>query len=336
MNNPLVAYGSDSDSSTNEEDKSPPSAAARPTAPPQTTAVSSLITRKPSSSVLNSANTTPSATSQLSSPEPRKANFIQSVSRSAIANAPTALRPPLDPESETPAEKLTRLLRSPPGVVLPPEPDGEADPAIQAKISRWLELKASGMVFNDRLESTHAFRNPSITSKMIEYLGLDERGSNFSKEIYNPTGFPPEAYYDKIAERQRAATAGVGGGQFHPPHHPPPSPAAATASLTSNPALQSAVRKAQQAAIQFVSNVHGSAARGSGTASGTTGTQFGTFVCPPCCKPEFPRFLGLHTKILPFFTGKQGKIESDRNGIGVLNPLQSDDKNRIFPFSNME
>ncbi|KAJ3175394.1 SAP30-binding protein [Geranomyces variabilis] len=271
MNNPLgLAYGSDSESSNDGEATrtSPPPGTARSNVPPQPIAVSSLIHRKPPSSSVSSAQTTPSATSR-SSPEPRR-NFIQSVSRSAAA--PNAANPhppshllPSDPECETPAAKLARLLRPPPGTVLPPEPPGDADPAIQAKISKWLDLKASGMVFNDRLEATHAFRNPSITSKMIEYLGLDERGSNFSKDVYNPAGFPPEAYYDKIAERQRAATAGVGG------PYQPPLPAAAQ--LTSNPGVQSAIQKAQQAAIQFVSNVHGSAHRSGTSSGGSAGTS---------------------------------------------------------------
>ncbi|KAJ3168987.1 SAP30-binding protein [Geranomyces variabilis] len=270
MNNPLgLAYGSDSESSNDGGATPPPPATDRSTLPPpQPAAVSSLINRKPPSGV-SSAQTTPSATSRLSSPEPRR-NFIQSVSRSAVPNSTNAhssfLISPSDPECETPAAKLARLLRPPPGTVLPPEPPGEADPAIQAKILKWLDLKASGMVFNDRLESTHAFRNPSITSKMIEYLGLDERGSNFSKDVYNPEGFPPEAYYDKIAERQRAATAGVGG------PYQPPLPAAAQ--LTRDPNVQSAIQKAQQAAIQFVSNVQGSA-RGSGTSGGGGGGSAG-------------------------------------------------------------
>ncbi|KND01481.1 uncharacterized protein SPPG_03282 [Spizellomyces punctatus DAOM BR117] len=146
--------------------------------------------------------------------------------------------------------KLRQLLKPPPiegeeNSGIPPEPDDEADEATQAKIAKWLDLKGSGMHFNARLEQTHAFRNPSIMSKLIEYLGLDETGSNYPKEIYDPHGFPEEAFFDRIAHKQAT-------------ERPPPP----TVASNLNPQLAAAVQKAQQRAIQFVSNLNKGAVGG--------------------------------------------------------------------------
>jgi len=39
--------------------------------------------------------------------------------------------------------------------------------------------------------------------KIIEHFGLDEIGSNFTKDVYNPHGFKATDYYDKLAEAQK-------------------------------------------------------------------------------------------------------------------------------------
>lgn len=35
-------------------------------------------------------------------------------------------------------------------------------------------------------------------SKLIEFLELDEIGSNYLKEVYDPHGFPEDAFFDRI------------------------------------------------------------------------------------------------------------------------------------------
>ncbi|KAJ3021406.1 hypothetical protein HKX48_008636 [Thoreauomyces humboldtii] len=92
-------------------------------------------------------------------------------------------------------------------------------------------------------------------SKLIEYLGLDELGSNFPKEMFDPKGFPKDAYFEKIAHRQSA-------------ERPPllqPAPNA-------TPQLAAAVLKAQQRAIQFSSNLNKLAPKASFGASSSSST----------------------------------------------------------------
>ncbi|KAI8920927.1 HCNGP-like protein-domain-containing protein [Powellomyces hirtus] len=227
----------------------------------QSQPLSALVRRR---TTFNSTDTSPASTADYKSscpspsesrkPRGPRCNFIQSV-----ASEPQTRVGAAESTTEEEPESLLQRLLKPEAVDgednygIPPEPTGDADPAIQAcgapyncpnsaKIEKWLHLKAAGMRFNDRLEQTHAFRNPSIMSKLIEYLGLDELGSNFPSHIYDPKGFSEDAFFDRIAHRQAT-------------DRPPPPPAVQGAT---NPNLAAAIQKAQQAAIQFVSNVNSS------------------------------------------------------------------------------
>ncbi|KAJ3038814.1 hypothetical protein HDV00_000302 [Rhizophlyctis rosea] len=122
---------------------------------------------------------------------------------------------------------------------IPPEPEGDCDPALQDKITKWLELKSMGTLFNERLTGTHAFRNPAIMSKLIEYLDLDEIGSNYPREMFDPHGFPENMYYEQIVKAQGAARD---------------APAPAPGGIPSN--VAASLQQAQQRAIQFVSNIN--------------------------------------------------------------------------------
>lgn len=56
---------------------------------------------------------------------------------------------------------------------------------------------------NEHLQSNKAFRNPRIYAKLVEFIDLDEIGSNFDKETFDPHGFPKESYIDGLLEAQR-------------------------------------------------------------------------------------------------------------------------------------
>jgi hypothetical protein len=68
----------------------------------------------------------------------------------------------------------------------------------QAKISGFYELRQKGVRFNDSLLKNKAFRNPHIYAKLVEFVELDEIGSNLDKSVFDPHGFPREAYADKL------------------------------------------------------------------------------------------------------------------------------------------
>ena len=53
------------------------------------------------------------------------------------------------------------------------------------------------------IERRKDFRNPSIYEKLIAYCGIDELGTNYPPELYNPHKWGPEAYYDELAKKQK-------------------------------------------------------------------------------------------------------------------------------------
>ncbi|KAI8384293.1 HCNGP-like protein-domain-containing protein [Radiomyces spectabilis] len=86
-----------------------------------------------------------------------------------------------------------------------PEPEEECDPDREAQIMHYLSLRASGHRLNDHLQRNKAFRNPRIYTKLVEFVDVDECGSNFPKDDYDPHGFPKESYIDGLLEAQGRA-----------------------------------------------------------------------------------------------------------------------------------
>jgi len=87
---------------------------------------------------------------------------------------------------------------------LPPElasdPPGEANPEVQARIARWLELQRDGRRLTDTLRSSRDYRNPEFFRKMVEYWEIDEHGTAFTPEIFRPGSLPVE---DSIEELKK-------------------------------------------------------------------------------------------------------------------------------------
>lgn len=114
-----------------------------------------------------------------------------------------------------PVDELTRiraLLRPPPipGVDdwgIPPEPSGQCDADIEAKLAQFHTLKrdpANPKHFNDSLMSNRSFRNPHLYTKLVEFVDVDERTTNFPKDIWDPDDVKEEWFADRIAEYQKA------------------------------------------------------------------------------------------------------------------------------------
>ncbi|GAA5797923.1 hypothetical protein HPULCUR_003319 [Helicostylum pulchrum] len=86
---------------------------------------------------------------------------------------------------------------------IPDEPTTPCDPERAERIAHFLSLRASGHRLNDHLQHNKAFRNPRIYARLVEFADVEELGSNFDKQDFDPTGFPPELYIDGILETQK-------------------------------------------------------------------------------------------------------------------------------------
>ncbi|KAI0822888.1 HCNGP-like protein-domain-containing protein [Trametes gibbosa] len=116
-----------------------------------------------------------------------------------------------DSESSPEINRIRELLRPPPipGTVdweIPPEPETPCDEAIKTKIASFLHLKRDQQNprhFNDSLMSNRAFRNPHLYAKLVEFVDVDERATNFPERIWNPMDVKEEWFADRIADAQK-------------------------------------------------------------------------------------------------------------------------------------
>ena len=67
--------------------------------------------------------------------------------------------------------------------VLPPEPEGEADPALTKRLADW---RASGFNPTQQIRQNREFANPQILQKIVEYFSIDDIGSCYPTHIFDP------------------------------------------------------------------------------------------------------------------------------------------------------
>jgi hypothetical protein len=73
--------------------------------------------------------------------------------------------------------------------------------APQAKLAQFHVLKKDPHQpkhFNDSLMSNRSFRNPHLYAKLVEFVDVDERSTNFPKEIWDPHDVQEDWFADKI------------------------------------------------------------------------------------------------------------------------------------------
>lgn len=162
---------------------------------------------------------------------------FETVSKSEVVQGPVVIKKPAaasrqhlrshetpTPSSSTSATKvamteavpdevaeLRTLLRPPPIEGLddwgiPPASEAPSDPTLVAKLSQFHTLKmdpTNPKHFNDSLMSNRSFRNPHLYAKLVEFVDVDERATNFPKEIWDPMDVKYEWFADQIAEVQK-------------------------------------------------------------------------------------------------------------------------------------
>lgn len=89
------------------------------------------------------------------------------------------------------------------GFNLPPEPKGKCPQELQDKITNMYEKMKSGMDMNKLIQERKEFRNPSIYEKLIQYCDIDELGTNYQPEIYDPLQWGKESFFEELAKVQK-------------------------------------------------------------------------------------------------------------------------------------
>ncbi|KAI8508795.1 PREDICTED: SAP30-binding protein-like isoform X2 [Branchiostoma belcheri] len=110
-----------------------------------------------------------------------------------------------DSQDSGPKDLLSESVRnmSEDDIVLPPEPPGRCSKQMQEKISRLYDQMRGGRDLNQMIQRRKDFRNPSIYEKLIHFIGIDENGTNYPKDVYNPHMWGEDSHYEALAKAQK-------------------------------------------------------------------------------------------------------------------------------------
>ncbi|NXA63822.1 S30BP protein, partial [Mohoua ochrocephala] len=93
---------------------------------------------------------------------------------------------------------------SPDEIKIPPEPPGRCSNQLQDKIQKLYEMKMKeGMDLNYMIQSKKAFHNPSLYEKLIQFCFIDEIGTNYPKDMFDPHGWSEDSYYEALEKAQK-------------------------------------------------------------------------------------------------------------------------------------
>ncbi|XP_055380086.1 SAP30-binding protein [Condylostylus longicornis] len=90
------------------------------------------------------------------------------------------------------------------GFTLPSEPKGKPSLELIKKIQHlYNKMETSNMDMNRVIQERKEFRNPSIYEKLIQFCDINEFGTNYPIEMYDPFQWGPESYYEELAKVQK-------------------------------------------------------------------------------------------------------------------------------------
>ncbi|GAB1605121.1 SAP30-binding protein-like isoform X3 [Argonauta hians] len=89
-------------------------------------------------------------------------------------------------------------------IQLPPEPPGRCSRALQEKIAvQYNKMKLDGCNLSLIIQKRKDFRNPSIYEKLIEFCQINEKGTNYPPEIFDPLVWGSDSLYDSLDKMQK-------------------------------------------------------------------------------------------------------------------------------------
>ncbi|NWS32660.1 S30BP protein, partial [Polioptila caerulea] len=93
---------------------------------------------------------------------------------------------------------------SPDEIKIPPEPPGRCSNQLQDTIKKLYEREVKeGMDMNCITQKKKEFRNPSIYEKLIQFCPIDEIGSNYPKDMFDPHSWPEDSCDEALAKAQK-------------------------------------------------------------------------------------------------------------------------------------
>lgn len=113
-------------------------------------------------------------------------------------------------------------------IEIPREPRSEPDPELVKKFEILRQTKIEkNMNMNFQIQKRKDFRNPSIYEKLIDHCEINEFGSNFPPEVFDPAGFHEGSFFDQLTHAQKVLMSELSkqssdqSGEKGPPSRPP-------------------------------------------------------------------------------------------------------------------
>ncbi|KAG5188779.1 HCNGP-like protein-domain-containing protein, partial [Tribonema minus] len=87
---------------------------------------------------------------------------------------------------------------------------GDSYSGAQDRVAKYLAtMLKSNRDFTDSIKKKQEFGNPAVLTKICQHYGVDDRGSNYPRALFDAHGYDMADYYDNIAaearKRQREA-----------------------------------------------------------------------------------------------------------------------------------
>ncbi|XP_048321236.2 protein bfr2 [Ziziphus jujuba] len=86
---------------------------------------------------------------------------------------------------------------------LPPPPKAKCSEELQRKINKFLDYKKAGKSFNAEVRNRKDYRNPDFLLHAVRYQDIDQIGSCFRKDVFDPHGYDKSDYYEEIEADMR-------------------------------------------------------------------------------------------------------------------------------------
>ncbi|KAK3431179.1 hypothetical protein EUGRSUZ_E02762 [Eucalyptus grandis] len=81
---------------------------------------------------------------------------------------------------------------------LPPPPTAKCSEELQERVRKFIAYKRAGKSFNAEVRNRKDYRNPDFLLHSVRYQDIDQIGSCFRKEVFDPHGYDPSDYYDEL------------------------------------------------------------------------------------------------------------------------------------------
>mmetsp|Transcript_102609 Transcript_102609/g.198865 ORF Transcript_102609/g.198865 Transcript_102609/m.198865 type:complete len:217 (-) Transcript_102609:162-812(-) len=115
-----------------------------------------------------------------------------------VASPLAAASPSASSSGEASPEQQSSDNAQQEGLLIPPSPPGQPDPEVHERAQALHNLRNKGKSIRDHIQGSRDWSNPYILERLIKIFELDQYGSNYPPDIFDPSRIVEHAsdFYD--------------------------------------------------------------------------------------------------------------------------------------------